>query len=246
MDRLLAEIDQLQRELDQKRPFPKETLHSLREDLITKWTYNSNAIEGNTLTLSETKVVLEDGITIGGKSVREHLEAINHKEAILYLEQLVQQDEPLTERTIRDLHSIILRGIDQDNAGMYRNQNVLISGAEHIPPDAFQVPDQMRDLMDWYKGEAKKLHSVKRAAILHSQFVKIHRFIDGNGRTARLLLNLELMKAGYVPVVVKADQRADYYQALDHAHTTGDNSDFIILVGNVLKDTLEFYLEFLS
>ncbi|MBY7142135.1 Fic family protein [Virgibacillus sp. NKC19-3] len=246
MNQLFKEIDHLQQKYNEKRPLPHETLNSMREDLIMKWTYHSNSIEGSTLTLSETKVVLEDGITIGGKSMKEHLEAINHKEAILYLEDVVQRKEMLTARTMKDFHSIILRGIDQEYAGVYRNKNVLIAGAEHIPPDALKVQEKMDELFVWYRNEAQHFHPVKRATLLHSYFVKIYPFIDGNGRTARLLLNLELMMSGYVPIVIKNDQRADYYQILDKAHTTGDNSDFIMFVGNILQDTLEFYLSFLG
>lgn len=246
MNKIFNEIDQLQNKFDQKRPLPKETLDSIREDLIMKWTYHSNSIEGNTLTLSETKVILEDGITIGGRSMREHLEAINHKEAILFLEEIIQKKESISERTIKDIHSIILRGIDKQNAGAYRAGQVLTSGAEHIPPNAEHVPGQMYDLINWYENTAQSLHPVERAAVLHSQFVNIHPFIDGNGGTARLLLNLELMMSGYVPIVIKNNQRAEYYQALDHAHAENDNADFILFVGGILKDTLNFYLNFLD
>lgn len=163
-----------------------------------------------------------------------------------FLKAIVQSNEPLTERTIKDIHAIILRGIDQENAGVYRTPKVLIGGEDHIPPDPLQVPDQMEDMISWYDEEGQNLSTTERAAILHSEFVKIHPFINGNGRTARLLLNLELMSSDYVPIVIKSNQRADYYQALDRAHTTGDNTEFIIFVGNILKNTLEFYLDFLG
>jgi Fic family protein len=134
---MYKKIDEMKAKLDEKRPLPKHTVASLREHILLNWTYNSNAIEGNTLTLSETKVVLE-GITIGGKTIKEHLEAINHKDAILYIEEIVKQQDFLTEWQIKHIHRLILKGIDEEHAGVYRNENVMISGAKHIPPDAIQ------------------------------------------------------------------------------------------------------------
>ncbi|MDZ7672430.1 MAG: Fic family protein [Halanaerobiales bacterium] len=180
-----------------KRPLPKNTLQSLREKLILEWIYNSNAIEGNTLTLSETKVVLEDGITIGGKTLKEHLEIVNHKEAINYMEDVINKNEKLSERQIKNLQYLILKGIDDENAGKYRHEKVVISGAEHVPPAPIFIHDQMEELINWYYGEGLSLHAIERAAKLHTNFVKIHPFIDGNGRTAKILLNFELIKAGY-------------------------------------------------
>ncbi len=238
-------MDDLKSRLDQKRPFPKHVIKNLHDHLVVEWTYHSNSIEGNTLTLTETKVVLEDGITIGGKSVKEHLEALNHKEAIFLLEDIVKRNEPFSERIIKDLHAIILRGIDNENAGVYRKTNVLISGAEHIPPDYLMVEEQMHELITWYEAEAQLFHPVQRAAMLHSWFVKIHPFVDGNGRTARLLMNLELLKTGFVPIVIKKEQRLQYYQALDHSHVVGDSNDFIQMLVDLEQERLEFYLRFL-
>jgi len=240
---ILKQIDDKKALLDSKRPFPCHTLESLREKLLVEWTYHSNAIEGNTLTLSETKVVLE-GITIGGKTLREHLEVINHREAIGYIEEVIQKQEFLSEWQIKNIHSIVLKGILPESAGVYRRENVFISGAEHIPPDFVQVPAQMVELLEWYMREAQALHAVERAAILHSWFVKIHPFVDGNGRTARLLLNFELMKNGYVPIVIKKEQRVEYYDSLDFSHVKGNYSAFIQLVACVLEDTLNFYIRY--
>jgi Fic family protein len=244
MDRF-KRMDELKSRLDQKRPFPQHVIKNLHDHLVVEWTYHSNSIEGNTLTLSETKVVLEDGMTIGGKSIKEHLEALNHKEAIFLLEDIVKRNEPFSERVIKDLHAIILRGIDNENAGVYRKTNVLISGAEHIPPDYLMVEEQMENLISWYGAEAQQFHPVKRAAMLHSLFVKIHPFIDGNGRTARLLMNLELLKTGFVPIVIKKEQRLPYYQALDRSHVDGDFDDFIQILSELEQERLEFYLRFL-
>ncbi|MCP3773386.1 Fic family protein [Paenibacillus sp. MZ04-78.2] len=235
-------IDEKKSQLDQKRPLSTHTLRSIREHLIVNWTYHSNAIEGNTLTLSETKVALE-GITIGGKTIKEHLEVINHKEAILYVEDIVRRQEPLSEWQIKSIHRLILKGIQDDLAGIYRKENVLISGAKHIPPDALQVPLAMEQFIQWYDSEGQQLHPVAKAALVHSDFVKIHPFVDGNGRTARLLLNFELMKNGYPPIVVEKENRLAYYSALDDAHTTGDNTRFIALVSDILSRTFDLYLK---
>ena len=241
---LLNQIDAKKVMIDSKKPFPPHTLASLREKLLVEWTYHSNAIEGNTLTLSETKVVLE-GITVGGKKLREHLEVINHKEAILYIEEIIKNHEELSEWQIKNIHSIVLKGILPENAGVYRKENVFISGAEHIPPEYMQVPGQMTELIEWYLGEAQNLHAVERASILHSQFVKIHPFVDGNGRTARLLLNLELMKDGYVPIVIKKEERLTYYNALDTSHVNGEYSLFVEFVAQILDGTLDFYNQYI-
>jgi Fic family protein len=242
-ERLMFEnIDIKKHLLDQKRPLPLHTVRSIREHLIVNWTYHSNAIEGNTLTLSETKVALE-GITIGGKTLQEHLEVINHRDAIFYVEEIVQTNEALSEWQIKSIHRLILKGIHDDYAGMYRKENVLISGAKHIPPDALQAPLQMEQFIKWYENEGQQLHPVARAALVHSDFVKIHPFIDGNGRTARLLLNFELMKSGYPPIVIEKEIRAEYYAALDEAHPTGDNEKFIRMVSNIVDQTFDLYLK---
>jgi Fic family protein len=238
---MLETLDRKKALLDEKRPLPKYTLKSLREKLLLEWTYNSNAIEGNTLTMNETKVVLE-GITVGGKTMREHLEVINHRDAIAFVENIVHKGEELSEWQIKNLHQLVLKGIDDDCAGVYRDQQVFISGAKHTPPLHYLIKEKMEELMNWYQNEAQTLHSIVRGAMLHAIFVGIHPFIDGNGRTSRLLLNLELMKAGYPPIVIKVDNRLAYYNALDKAHTTENYSDFIDLVAAEVDDSLDLYL----
>jgi Fic family protein len=240
-----SEIDTLKKEIDKQRPLSDSTAKSLREKLIVEWTYNSNAIEGNTLTLSETKVVLE-GITIGGKSVTEHLETINHKEAIEYLENLIKEKKDLTEWTLKNIHQLILKEIDDDNAGKYRNENVTISGATHIPPNHMIVSDLMQKLFAEYDREWNDYHPVIKACLLHGELVKIHPFVDGNGRTARLILNFELMKYGYTPVVITKDRRAEYYEALNLAHTTLDYSKFIKLISDFLVESESLWLRIIS
>jgi Fic family protein len=189
-------IDEQKKAIDLRRPLTKNQFNTLRNSLIVEWTYNSNAIEGNTLTLSETKVVLE-GITIGGKSVVEHLEAINHRNAILFLESIVERQEEISEWNIKNLHQIILKDIDNLNVGKYRMENVLISGAKHLPPDYLMVPVQMQKLVYEDNREWIHYHPVVRAALLHGEFVKIHPFIDGNKRVALVAMDAFLQINGY-------------------------------------------------
>lgn len=242
---MFEKLDHLKSRLDALRPLPQSVVRNLHEDLVVRWTYHSNAIEGNTLTLQETKVVLE-GITIGGRSMREHLEAINHREAIRFLETLVAEGRPLRETDIKSLHALILRGIDDANAGIYRNVNVRITGARHLPPDFLHLPEQMAAFAHWCCGEATKLHPVERAARIHSDFVKIHPFVDGNGRTSRLLMNLELLKAGFPPVVLPVERRLEYYEALDHAHVDGDLHPFVSLIAEQTELAFEPYFHALG
>ena len=237
------EVDNLKKELDSKRPIPKETLKSLKESINLEWTYNSNGIEGNTLTLRETQVVLE-GITVGGKTITEHLEAINHEKAILYLDDLVKDKQPITEWNIKNIHQLILKEIDNENAGRYRKENVTIKGATHIPPDFLKIPELMEKLILNYETW-NKYHPIIRSALLHGELVKIHPFVDGNGRTSRLIMNLDLMNHGYNPVIIKKENRLEYYEVLDKAHTTGDYTDFIKLVTKLEIEMLKKYLKLL-
>jgi len=228
LDNYFDKVDELNKELNSKRPISKETLKSLKESINLEWTYNSNGIEGNTLTLRETQVVLE-GITVGGKSLKEHLEVINHEQAILFLDDLIKDKEPITEWNIKNIHQL---------------ENVKIKGATHIPPDYLIVPELMEKLIINYE-DWRKYHPIIRAALLHGELVKIHPFVDGNGRTSRLVMNLSLMNSGYLPVIVKKEKRLEYYNALDKAHTTGDYTDFVKLVNELEIEMLNKYLELL-
>lgn len=240
----LNTIDKLKKELDKKRPLNPNALNSLRDSNILNWTYNSNAIEGNTLTLRETKVVLE-GITIGGKSVNEHLEAINHKDAILFLEELVKKENELLLSDIKNIHRLVLKEIDNKNAGLIRNENVTISGASHRPPDYLKVSEELEKLMINYRFW-KGLHPIIRAGLLHGEFVRILPFIDGNGRTSRLIMNFEVMKEGFPPIIIKKENRNNYYDALDKGATTKDYTDFITLLIDLEIEILTKYLEILK
>ena len=233
-------VDQLKKELDSKRPLPKDTLRTMQESINLEWTYHSNGIEGNTLTLRETQIVLE-GITIGGKTVKEHLEIINHEKAIYYLQTIVSDKNSIAEWNVKNIHSLILKNIDDKNAGTYRLSNVVIKGAKHIPPSYLIVPQLMEKLILKYKLW-NNYHPIIRASLLHGELVKIHPFIDGNGRTSRLIMNLDLMNSGYSPVIIRKEQRLEYYEALDKAHVTGDYTDFVKFITELEIEMLEKYL----
>lgn len=238
------QINELKSELDQYRPLPTAVVRNLRNVYRVEWTYNSNAIEGNTLSLIETKVVLEDGLTVGGKRLQEHLEVVNHAEAIDFVEEQVQKHSTLDEHTLKLIHYLILKNIDNENAGRYRSINVRISGSKHEPPHFLQVPPEMKDLFVWYERAKEELHPVELAALFHFKFVYIHPFADGNGRTARLLMNLILMGHGFPPAIVKAenDQRLRYYETLEMASTGKNLEPFIQLIAGQVKESLINYL----
>ena len=239
---LFASLDALKARLDAHCPLSPDVVSQIREDMRIRFTYHSNAIEGNTLTMSEPKAVLADGITLGGQSLREHLEAVGHSHAIDYLEALVQRDEALTERTLREIHNLILRNIDGANAGTYRRMNVLISGAGHIPPPAERVPERMDAFFQWYGAARDRMHPVEFAARVHADFVNIlHPFKDGNGRTARLIMNFELMRAGFPTVIVPVDARPDYYRNLDIAATQGDYLPFVMQIAELAQKSFAPY-----
>jgi Fic family protein len=232
---LLARIEAMKLRLDACRPLSGEQVQLA---LDIEYTYESNRIEGNTLTLRETDLVINKGLTVAGKSMREHLEAINHYEAILYIRDLATRQIALDEREIRSIHALVLRGIDRDNAGKYRTVPVLISGSRHTPPQPWQVPKLMEDLGLWLAHDAPALHPVIRAGEAHERLVTIHPFIDGNGRTARLAMNLILLAAGYPVANIpgNTDSRMAYYGALEKSNLEGDKSDFLALIaGYVLK-----------
>jgi len=232
-------------ELDKLRPFPKAALQNLREQIIIEWTYNSDAIEGNSLTLRETKLVLQDGLTISGKSLREHLETINHKEAIDFVEKLVRKKSNINSLAIRQIHSLILSKIDDEEAGKYRNVKVFISGSKHVFPEAIEVPALMSDFDKWLKKKNTKQNIIEYAAEAHFKLVDIHPFVDGNGRTARLLMNLILMKYGFPPAVILKVDRKKYYNCLEKGHKH-DLEDLFNFIGRSADGALTMWLEMLT
>ncbi len=212
------------------------------EYFSVQYTYESNRIEGNTLSLGETMMVIKEGITISGKSIHEHLEAINHHEAIEILYEWVKGDLPFNERLLLQIHGLILRGIDRANAGIYRKLEVRITGSEHVPPQPYLVPKLMEDYFLFFQKNAAILHPVILAAEMHERLVSIHPFIDGNGRTARLVMNLILLSHGYPLVILKGDltSRQRYYHALEQVQMHGEASPFHELVAsNVLNSIQE-------
>jgi Fic family protein len=224
--------------LDSHRPLSAELVRKLREAMEVEFTYHSNAIEGNRLTFRETQRVIREGVTIGGKSVRDHLEARNHPRAISYVESL--KDRDLTENDILQLHRMIFSGV-LENAGGFRRSQVFIEGSDYVPPPAFEVPALVRELLEWLEENPEELRPVEVAAVFHHRFVSIHPFDDGNGRVARLLMNLLLIKQGYPFTVVRNYDRRRYYDTLKKADA-GDLAPFVNFIGRCVEESLDLYL----
>ena len=246
MENILAEIDKLQSDLKGMRPLNAAELKRLRGEFIIETTYNSNAIEGNTLTLRETALILQEGITIAEKPLRDHLDIIGFKDAFNYMVELAGQSTPLTEKTILDIHSLVLMS-DAENRGRYRKVPVHILGAAHTPPQPYLIQPELEQLLKNYIKWKEQKHIIEAVALLHLEFEAIHPFIDGNGRTGRLLLNFELIKHGFLPVDIKFTDRRKYYDAFDSYHTNNKNPQAMIdLIANYEKAELERYLNILK
>lgn len=248
MNRALTNLDSLKQRLDGYRPFPAPVIEELKKLYDVRFTYNSNAIEGNTLTQSETELVLEYGLTIGGKTLIEHLEVIGHKEAIDYIEQLSQSNEIFNEKEIKDIHNIVLRGISQHEAGLYRTLDVQAAGTEHVYPSHLKIQELISDYIGWLNSpDAKTLHPVEYAAEAHYRFVSIHPFRDGNGRVGRLLMNLILLKREYPIAVITNARRKEYIDSLIHAQNHNDNVSMLVnLLIDAVTDSMNEYLKVLS
>jgi Fic family protein len=237
LNKRLQEIDVLKEAYSQYRNLDNA---KIQEALAIEYTYDSNRIEGNTLTLQETQLVIEKGLTISGKPLKEHLEAINHNEAIDFISDLVKNKEHLNVRNLLQIHAIILKSIDKENAGFYRKVPVLISGSLHTPPQPYLVSKLMEDYFLFYEVSKMNLHPIVLCAEMHERLVSIHPFIDGNGRTARLIMNLILLQNGFPIANIKGDtdSRMSYYTALENSRM--DNKiEFILLIAGVVKYTLE-------
>lgn len=244
----LAKVDQLKVWLDSFRPLASDVVAELKKHYDVKFTYNSNAIEGNTLTQSETEMVLEKGITVGGKTLTEHLEAVGHKEAIDYIEQLAQKNTPITEREIKDIHHLIMKGVDRADAGTYRSLDVRASGTGHLYPPHYLVKEMMEHFITWLSSaEASQLHPLTYAAEVHYRFVSIHPFKDGNGRTARLLMNLVLLRQGFPVVVIPNSIRSEYIDSLVFAQDNKDDTEKLNgLIVDCCEESLIDYLRVAS
>ena len=239
---IFEQIDRKRKELEGRRPLTEGESERLRDEFSVEYTYNSNAIEGNTLTLRETDMVLR-GLTIDQKPFKDHLEAVGHKEAFDYVCDLVKRNEPLTEWIIRQIHYLLLAD-KKDDRGVYRRVPVRILGASHEPVQPYLIAPKMEQLLNSY--EESRDHIVTKLARFHIEFESIHPFIDGNGRTGRLLVNLELMKAGYPPIDIKFADRVAYYNAFDEYHVKHNLSAMEKLFANYISERLDSYLRILG
>ncbi len=230
IERILRKVSEFKALLDGLRPLPADAVAELKKQNDVRLSYNSTAIEGNTLTQSETEMVIAHGLTIGGKKLSEHLEIIGHKQAIDYVEYFAQFDSNLTQWEMRQIHSLVLAGVGnaKTGAGSYRSINVVSAGTDHKYPDALQVKDLMDEFETWLIADRGDLHPVLYAAEAHYRFVATHPFMDGNGRVGRLLMNLLLLRAGYPHIVIPVAKRSQYIDALERANT-GDMVPFYLL-----------------
>lgn len=244
-EKIIAKINKLKKQLDAWRPIPKAQLVNLSNYYKIQYTYDSNRIEGNTLTLQETSLVIEKGITISGKSVQEHLEAINHSEAVEFLLELVKNKTALTEYVLKQLHGLVLRGIDKHNAGKYRQANVMVSASRHKPPQPFLLNKLMEDYFLFYEQNKASMHPVLLAAEMHERLVTIHPFNDGNGRTSRLIMNLVLMQHGFPIANISGERqnRLAYYSSLEKAQVKNDKTKFYDFVCHAVLHSLKEYLK---
>lgn len=239
---LLETIDRKKAELDGKRPLTQGELDRLNEEFIVEFTYNSNAIEGNTLTLRETDMVLR-GLTVDKKPLKDHLEAVGHKEAFEYVSELVKDKAELSENVIKNIHFLVLAD-KKDDRGVYRRIPVRIMGAHHEPVQPYLIMPKMEQLLADYRSSTE--HIITKLARFHIEFESIHPFIDGNGRTGRLLVNLELMKAGYPPIDVKFTDRVAYYNAFDDYHVKHGLKSMEKLFARYVNERLDMYLSILK
>jgi len=243
MHDILLELNRKKLLLDSYKPFLKSTSENLEEWYRVELTYTSNAIEGNTLTRQETALIVEKGITVEGKSLNEHLEAINHATAFTYIQDLAQSKrrEELTLQDILDIHKIILTKIDDSDAGRLRHTPVRISGSTTILPNPLKVPDLMNEFIAWL--QTTKEQPVQVAALAHYKLVTIHPFVDGNGRTARLLMNFILMQARFPPAIIKKEERHRYLTSLEIGQTKDQLDAYNELIYDAVDRSLDIYLE---
>lgn len=241
---LLKRIDDKLQLIQSHRPLSGNLVQKLKEQFSIEMTYNSNAIEGNRLTLKETFLVINEGITVKGRSLKDHLEAKNHHEAIQYLYDLIEHGnrQTVSEQLIRSLQQLVIKDIEDQASGQYRKGNVMITGSTHRPPEAYEVPKLMEELVSWVRKNQNKMHSVELAALAHHRLVHIHPFSDGNGRTARLFMNLILMQKGYPMVIILKNDRQKYYRALDKADR-GNSTDIEKLIAQSVERSMNIYLK---
>ncbi|MCX5822948.1 MAG: Fic family protein [Deltaproteobacteria bacterium] len=241
---VLKKIDALKVRIDAHRPLDAHMLKQVREYFRIGMAYSSNALEGNSLTETETKIVIEDGITIGGKPVRDHLEALGHSEAYDLLFRLAKNQE-ITEANVKELHRLFYYRIDAKQAGKYRKSRVIITGTDFIPPAPERIPEMMKAFVERIPDQRVAHHPVNFSAIIHKELVTIHPFIDGNGRAARLLMNLALLQAGYPLAIIPPVLRREYLDTLNKTHK-GDDGPFITFIAGVCYESTKEYLRLLE
>lgn len=243
---LQSRLEEKLEKLNKLRPLPTVILNKLKQQFTIEMTYNSNALEGNSLTLKETGWVIQDGLTIKGKPLKDHLEAKDHYEALEFLYETIEHksQQTVSEVFIRTIHSLVVRETEKEEAGLYRTTNVIITGSDHTPPDVSEILPAMSDFINWIRVNIKKLHVVELAALMHHKLVYIHPFTDGNGRAARLVMNLVLMKAGFPLVVVLKNDRRKYYRVLSQADK-GNYEPLVRFIAQVVERSLNIYLKVL-
>jgi len=240
-------IEQKLKTLNSFSPLPPSAVKKLQKQFEIEMTYNSNGIEGNSLTLKETFLVISEGITVKGKPLKDHLETKNHYEALEYLFDLIENNkkQTISEQLIRNLHQIITKETEKEWAGKYRNSNVIIGGAEHKPPEAIDVPYEMSKLIEWWQKNQNKISVIELSALIHHKLVYIHPFFDGNGRTTRLIMNLILMQSGYPLVIILKNDRKKYYRVLTEADK-GNLIPFVRFIAQAIERSLDIYLKILT
>ncbi|MDR3256191.1 MAG: Fic family protein [Endomicrobium sp.] len=238
------EIDKLKKEIDSYRPFNKQLVKKVQEYYRVGFTYTSNALEGNSLNESETKVIIEDGITIGGKSIKEHNEALGHSQAYTFLEKLSENNQ-ITESDILELHRLFYYRIDETKAGKYRKEQVFISGTDYLPPKYKDIPSLMQKFIVSLPKLKDVLHPVNYAATIHERIVTIHPFIDGNGRTARLVMNLALFQSGYPIVIIPPILQSDYISTIKLANK-GNIEPFYNFISSIEYESVKDYIRLLE
>lgn len=240
-------LEEKLKKLNKLRPISLSLLLKLKERFEVEMTYNSNAIEGNTLTLRETYWVIQQGITVKGKPLKDHLEAKNHKEALDYLYELIEHNSSntISEHLIKSLHTLVIQDINRDIAGQYRNVDVFITGTDHVPPSALEIPHKMRELIQWGVKNYKTMNIIEFAAMFHHEFVHIHPFQDGNGRVGRLLMNIFLMQYGFPLTIIQKNDRQKYYRVLASADN-GNYKPLVIFIAQAVLRSLNIYLDVLT
>lgn len=241
----LIQADELRKKWKAKKPLNHTQLLKMKEYFAIRYTFDSNRIEGNTLTLQETQLVINEGVTVGGKSMREHLEAINHSEAVDFVADLMVGKEDISKRNLLEIHRLVLKSIDNENSGKYRSVPVRITGSEHVPPQPYLIDKMMEDFFIHYEKQKRILHPILLAAEMHERLVTIHPFVDGNGRTSRLLMNFILLKNGFTLTILKGDNtsKSKYFKSLEDVRVNNDPNHFYELIVDRVIASLEEHLE---